>query len=142
MINCCTRIIWLYLIISIKKCHCSLLCINAHYFLSLKSHNAKFYTWCLYLFTHVPVHTYCTYVHTRMYILHTYIHTYMYTWYTCTLDRKVLVCVGTIRLLLKITSIFRWSGRVTTPWRIRLFDSILNTMYLLGGDGSSVLTQA
>ena len=38
--------------------------------------------------------------------MYRYTHTYMYsTWYTCTLDRKVLVCVGITRLLLKITSV-------------------------------------
>ena len=43
------RIIYLYLMRSIQKCYCSLLCINAHYFLS--QINAKFYTVCINLYT-------------------------------------------------------------------------------------------
>ena len=43
------RIIYLYLMRSIRKCDCSLLCINAHYFLS--QINAKFYSVCINLYT-------------------------------------------------------------------------------------------
>ena len=43
------RIIYLYLMRSIQKCDCSLLCINAHYFLS--QINAKFYSVCINLYT-------------------------------------------------------------------------------------------
>ena len=43
------RIIYLYLMRSVQKCHCSLLCVNAHYFLS--QINAKFYSVCINLYT-------------------------------------------------------------------------------------------
>ena len=115
MINCC--IIWFYLMRSIQKCQCSLLCINAHYFLS--HINAKFYSVCIIQLYYIHVYTWmyhvympCTgimyecihathVVHIHMYVctchvhvLHTF-HINIHARYVCSMRSFMYVCVHT-----------------------------------------------